>query len=114
MMRDDVYDEQFGFCPWIEVDAKAKPMSSGMVHMSLGPYFRIGLPKSIKREPRERQLEVLKEAVRKHRDWLVEQNQNPLQAAPRRYICHINSADDIIELTPNGEIIREARDMGCP
>ncbi len=113
-MRDDVYDEQFGFCPWIEVDAKAKPMSSGMVHMILGPYLRIGLPKSIKREPRERQLEVLKEAVRKHRDWLVEQNQNPLQDAPGRYICHINSVDDVIELTPNGEIIREARDTVCP
>jgi hypothetical protein len=107
----DIHDDQFGYRPWIFVDTPFARRNEPIFALAfMESQRRLGLPKTIKKMERAQQLAELRAVVRVHQEKLKETDGKiPCWGEPHKYVCHVNADDDIVEVTPGGEIIREFR-----
>jgi len=107
-IRDAIHDDQYGYQPWMFVEAGFKRKSEPIhVLAFVEGRRRVPIRKDIKRLPRDRQLARLSEEIRLHQKFLEETDGKIFMwGEPKRYICHIEE-NDIVEMTTDGEVISE-------
>jgi len=107
----DIHDDQFGSHPWIFVDTQFVRRNEPIFALAfMEGQRRLSLPKPIKKMERAQQLAELRAVVSAHQEKLKEtEGKIPCWGEPHKYVCHVNADDDIVELTPDGEIIQEFR-----
>jgi len=107
-IREIIYDDQYGYQPWMFVDTGFKRKSEPIFVLAFSEGGRrIPIRKDIKRLPRDEQIKRLSEEIRSHQKSLEETDGKLcIWGRPEKYICHIGE-NDIVEMTTDGELISE-------
>jgi len=106
-LRVHVDDERYGYRPWLFVDTNFKRTSQPVfVWAFLESQRRLNLPKELKREPLQEQLDYLKSCIADYLDSLKAEDVNAVWGRPVGFYCHLSDTHGL-KLDLYGELIED-------